>query len=168
MLHRDRDEVVAGERHLAGEQLVEHDAERVDVGVRVDVAALRLLGRDVVAGAEDGAGLGLALGASIGRAIPKSVTFASPLPFRSTFCGLTSRWTKPFSCANASPRAISIAELEHAVDRRAARSRPTSCFRFSPGDVLEDDERAAVVVAAVDHGDDVVVREAGDQLAPRG
>ena len=32
--HRDRDEVVAREGHLAAQQLVEHDAERVDVRLR--------------------------------------------------------------------------------------------------------------------------------------
>ena len=34
VLHRDRDGRVALERHPAGEHLVEHDAERVDVGLR--------------------------------------------------------------------------------------------------------------------------------------
>ena len=55
--HRDRDEVVALERRLARQQLVEHDAERVDVRQRVDLLAARLLGRDVVARAEHRPGL---------------------------------------------------------------------------------------------------------------
>ena len=38
VLHRDGDEVLAGERHLAGQQLVEDDPERVDVGALVDLA----------------------------------------------------------------------------------------------------------------------------------
>ena len=38
---------VALERRRAGQALVEHAAERVDVGARVDGAALDLLGRDV-------------------------------------------------------------------------------------------------------------------------
>ncbi len=57
MLHRDGDEVLAGERDIAGQQLVEHDAERVDVGLLVDAHALRLLGRDVVGRTEHRAGL---------------------------------------------------------------------------------------------------------------
>ena len=38
---------LAGERRLAGEQLVEHRAERVEVRARVGAAAERLLGRQV-------------------------------------------------------------------------------------------------------------------------
>ena len=51
---------LAREGHLAGQQLVENDPERVDVGALADLPALGLLGRDVVAGAEDGARLRLA------------------------------------------------------------------------------------------------------------
>ena len=40
--------VVALERRLAGQALVQHAAERVDVGARVDRLAADLLGRDVV------------------------------------------------------------------------------------------------------------------------
>ena len=52
MLHRNRDEVVARERHVAGEQLVQHDAERVDVRLCVHRLSARLLRRDVVGGSE--------------------------------------------------------------------------------------------------------------------
>ena len=54
---RDRDEVVAGERDVAREQLPEHDAERVDVCRRRDRLAARLLGREVLARAEHRTGL---------------------------------------------------------------------------------------------------------------
>ena len=50
------------ERRLAGEHLVEQDAERVDVRAGVDVLAHRLLGRDVVGGAEHPARLGEPVG----------------------------------------------------------------------------------------------------------
>ena len=50
--HRDGDEVLARERHLVREQLVENDAERVDVRLLVHPLPLRLLGRDVVGCAE--------------------------------------------------------------------------------------------------------------------
>jgi hypothetical protein len=69
--------------------------------------------------------------ASIGRAMPKSVTFASPFPFRSTFWGLTSRWTNPFSWANASAWAISIAS-SRARSTGSGPERTRSCLRFSP------------------------------------
>ena len=52
-----RDVGVARERQLAGQAVVEQAAERVDVGARVDPAALDLLGRDVVDRADHVAGL---------------------------------------------------------------------------------------------------------------
>ena len=55
VLHRHRDLVLALERDLAGEHLVEHDAERVEVGLAGDGRAQRLLGRDVVGRAEHAA-----------------------------------------------------------------------------------------------------------------
>ena len=54
---RVSDTVSAGEERLAGEHLVEHDAERPDVGPLVDRSAARLLGRHVGRGAEDDAEL---------------------------------------------------------------------------------------------------------------
>ena len=45
-------------RDLAGERLVEHAAERVDVGARVDRAFLELLGRGVVERPDHAPGLG--------------------------------------------------------------------------------------------------------------
>lgn len=49
----DRDRGVAAEGDVAGQQLVEQDADRVEVGAGVDRLALRLLGREVRGGAED-------------------------------------------------------------------------------------------------------------------
>jgi len=43
VLHRHRDLVLAVERHVADEHLVQHHAERVDVGLAVDVVPERLL-----------------------------------------------------------------------------------------------------------------------------
>ena len=51
---------VLGERHLAGEQLEEQAAERVDVDAGVDLAAGDLLGSDVIERADEAAGLGQA------------------------------------------------------------------------------------------------------------
>ncbi len=61
VLHRNGDEVLARERHLGGQQLVEDDAERVHVGRGRDRLTARLLGREVVARAEHRAGLRHAL-----------------------------------------------------------------------------------------------------------
>ena len=58
MLHRDLDRGVAGERHLAGEHLVEDDSERVEVGALVDRLAAGLLGRQVLRRPDDRARLG--------------------------------------------------------------------------------------------------------------
>ena len=57
LLERDRDGAVAVERHAPGEHLVEHDADRVEVGLLADRVALRLLGREVLRGAHDRPGL---------------------------------------------------------------------------------------------------------------
>ena len=165
VLHRDRDEVVARERHLAGQQLVENDPERVDVRAARRPAApgpaRARCSRRCRARCRSAVSLSWA---SSGRAIPKSVTFASPVPFRSTFCGLTSRWTKPCSWAKREPAGDRDRELERAARPAAGRSRADELLQVLAGDVLEDDERAAVVLAPVDHGDDVRVGEAGDEL----
>ena len=44
---------LATERPASGEELVQHDAEREDVGPRIDRLPERLLGRHVAAGADD-------------------------------------------------------------------------------------------------------------------
>src|SRR5205814_7144614 len=61
VLHRDDDEAFAGERNVTGQQLVQHGAERVDVAVRVDTVAGRLLRGDVVRRPQHRAGLGHAV-----------------------------------------------------------------------------------------------------------
>ncbi len=52
MAHRDGNRRCRCERHRPSEHLVEHDAERVDVGLRGDLLAECLLGGDVVGRAE--------------------------------------------------------------------------------------------------------------------
>ena len=58
LLHRDRDGALALEGDPSGERLVEHHPDRVEVGDRGHVHALRLLGREVVGGPHHRAGLG--------------------------------------------------------------------------------------------------------------
>ena len=88
-----------GERRLAGQHLVEHAAERVDVGAGVDVAlAARLLGAHVGRRADGEAGLGeLARRRppASARAMPKSATSVWPSAVSRMFSGLMSRCTTP-------------------------------------------------------------------------
>src|SRR5437868_5021955 len=65
------------------------------------------------------------------RAIPKSVTFASPSPLSRTFCGFTSRCTSPCRCANARPCAICTAS-SRARRTGSGPLRSRNSFRFSP------------------------------------
>ena len=156
---RHGDEVVAGERHLAAQQLVEDGAEPVDVALRVRPLALRLLGRDVVARADDEPVVVMP-STSTARAIPKSVTFARPSPFRRTFCGLTSRWISPLLVRERERAADLERELERQVDRQR-RPAVDELLQRLTRDVLEDDELVAVLLAAVDHGDDPRMAEPG-------
>ena len=62
MLVGHRDRRVTDERRLAGEDFVEHAAQRVDIGAGVDRLAAGLLGRQVLRGADHRGGLGHAVG----------------------------------------------------------------------------------------------------------
>ena len=94
--------------------------------------------------------------------MPKSVTFAWPSPFKSTFCGFTSRWIEPLLVREREAARDLDRELERRRDRDAAvpLDQPLQVLAL---DVLEDDELPVVVLAAVDHGDDVRMRERRDR-----
>ena len=76
--------VAADERHRAGQRVEEDAAERVDVGARVEVADLRLLGRHVVDRAERHARAGQRGVRGLGPLLqmPKSVRNACSTPSR--------------------------------------------------------------------------------------
>ena len=96
------------------------------------------------------------------RAIPKSVTLRVPVAGTSTFCGLTSRCTSPFACAKASARAVWSASS--IASRTGSGAAPLDqLLQVLAVDELEDDELAPVLLAAVDHGDDVRVGELRDR-----
>jgi len=80
------------ERLLAGDELVERDAERPDVGPRVGHVAVQDLGGEVGGAPHQHADLG-----EIGRGLvlgdPKSMSFTSPSRESITFAGFTSRWS---------------------------------------------------------------------------
>ena len=63
VLHRDLDRLLARERDGAREHLVEHDADRVEIGGGADRAAARLLGGEVLGRADDRSDLGHLAGA---------------------------------------------------------------------------------------------------------
>ena len=113
----------AVERRVAGDQLVEHAAERVDV--RRGHRAARHCSGAMYAGvpaieASSGGG------SSTRRDTPKSMTLTrrrvAPAPIVSTnrFSGLTSQWTTPAACSAASAARDLRAERD---DRRRGRAR---------------------------------------------
>ena len=83
LLHGDADRIGAVEGQLARGGLVQHDAERVDVAGGGELLALRLLGGDIVSGAQHVE--------FFARAMPKSMTFTLPSGCTMMFCGLMSR-----------------------------------------------------------------------------
>ena len=106
----------AVEGAVAGEHLVEHRAQREEVGAGIGREAPHLLRRHVPIRADHHAGprLGERPAPSPARcrcsrggpslAIPKSRILARPPPVTGTrFSGLRSRWTMPRSCAAARP-----------------------------------------------------------------
>ena len=100
---------LAGERRPAGQHLVEHAAERPDVGPLVDRLAARLLGAHVGRGAEErpsrvppivtvGDFAQIWSGASLPAAAlasPKSSTLTTPSGVILMLAGFRSRWTMP-------------------------------------------------------------------------
>ena len=95
------------------------------------------------------------------RARPKSATFTVPSSSRRmTFSGLTSRWMMPARWA--APSACSTGR--HDVEGSARGERPLGLHHLAqglPGDVLHGEEHVAVVLALVEDGDDVGVRQPG-------
>ena len=148
----------ARERHLPGDRLEEHAAERVDVHARVDLLAQQLLGRGVVARAEEAADLRSAAPSTALTFFisPKSVRMqcsSSPSPSIRTLAGLTSRWTIPRACA-ASSASATCAISRAASGGASLRPPASSAARSEPVDVLHRHEQPPVLRArAVDAHD---------------
>ena len=145
---------------------MQDDAERVDVGLGVDALAARLFRRDVVARAENGAGLRLADG--IERANdPEVGHLGEAFAVQEHVLRLDVAVDEPLGVRERECSTDLEPELEHAPDgeRPAALDELLQVLAV---DELEDDELLAVLLAAVDHGDDVRMRELCDRarLAP--
>jgi hypothetical protein len=159
VLHGNGDEAVAAERRCPREELVEHDAEGVDVREGVDIAAARLLGRDVVARPHHRARLSQAR-LHVGRARDSEVGHLHiPVPEQHVL-RLHIAVDEPVCMRKGERPAGFDRELERRPDRK-----PTllldELLQVLAVDVLEDDELAPIRLAAVDHGDDVGVGELG-------
>ena len=161
VLHGDRHLVLAVERHVPDEHLVEHDAERVDVRLAVDVVPERLLGRHVVGGPEHAPVGGQALLVERARD-PEVGDLGRPLAVDQDVLGLDVA-VDDVARMGAAERAGDLDRVgERLVDRQPAHAADALLERLAL-DVLEDDVGAALVLAGVDHADDVRVRELGDR-----
>ena len=111
-----------------GERLVEHAAERVDVGAGVDRLAADLLRRDVVdACRRTGRSWSARPARRAWSARSRSGRRARSAPIR-TFAGLTSRWTRPRACA-ASSADGDLGDDPHARARARTPARARSGSR---------------------------------------
>ena len=154
MLHRNGDEVLARERNLAGEQLVEHDTERVDVRLLVDVQALCLLGSDVVGGSEYRPGLGHPA-LHVERARDAEVGHLRlAVAVQEDVLGLDVAVDEAAAMREGEPARDLSRQLERSRDRQrlVLLDQP---LEILPADELEDDELPPVMLAAVDHRHDV-------------
>ena len=160
VLHRDRDLVLAVERDVAREHLEQHDAERVDVGLAVDVVAERLLGRDVVGGPEHAAVGGQPL--LVERARDAEVgDLGRALRVDEHVLRLDVA-VHDAAVVRGAERAGDLDRVgDRLVDREPAHAADALLERLAL-DVLEDDVGTAVLLARVDHADDVRMVELGD------
>jgi hypothetical protein len=166
VLHGHGDLVLALERDLAGQHLPQHDPQGVEVGLPGAGVPERLLGRDVVGGAEHAAVRGQALLVQ-GAGDPEVRDLRASLGVDEDVL----RLHVAMDDVALVRRAERTRDLDGVGDGLADGQAPASLDALLERlalDVLEDDVRAAVVLARVDHGDDVRVRELrhGARLAP--
>jgi hypothetical protein len=161
VLHGDRDLRLAVERDVADEHLVQHHAQRVDVRLAVDVVAERLLGRHVVGRAEHAPVGRQAL--LVERAGDSEVgDLGGALAVDQHVLRLHVAMHDVVRVGTAE-RAGDLDRVgDRLVHRQAAHPADALLERLAL-DVLEHDVRAALVLAGVDHADDVRVAELGDR-----
>ena len=160
MLHRDAHDRLRGERDIAGQHLVEKDAERVDVGARIDAASHGLLRGDVVGRPEHAPGLGEPVG--LQRASDAEVRHLRPALGVDQYVlrlhvavneAPSMGGRKPASDLDRVGRGLVDGQRPHALDPLLERLTVY---------VLEDDVGVAAILAGVDHGNDVRMGELRD------
>ena len=161
VLHRHGHLCVRLEGRLSGEHLVEHDPERVDVGLAGDLAPERLFGRHVVRRAEHAAGGGEALGlqragdAEVGDLGAAVAVDQDVLRLHVAMDELV--------LVGALERAADLDRVCHRLGHRQAPEPADALLQRLALHVLEDDVGIPVVLAGVDHGHDVRVVELRDR-----
>jgi hypothetical protein len=159
LLHRDGHGPVAVEGHPPGEHLVEDDADRVAVAGRGHLVAARLLGRQVLGGADDRPGLGhVGLGARPGDAEVGHLQVAVLGDEHVLGLHVAVHHVAPVGGAERGEDLLGEVDRLQRGERGAA---PDHLLEVRPRQVLHDDVVAAVRLAAVVDRDDVGVVEAG-------
>ncbi len=166
VLHRDGHLRVGLEGRLAGEHLVQDDAERVDVRLARDLVAQRLLGRHVVGRAQHASGGGEPL--RLERPCDSEVRdLGAPVGVDQHVLRLHVP-VHELGGVRGLERAPDLDRIRHRLGHRQPSQPPDAVLERLAVDVLEDDVGSAVVLARVDDGHDVRMVQPGDGagLAP--
>ena len=151
-----------GERPLAAQQFVEHDAGGKQVAACVDRLAAALLGRHVARRADHRAGL-----RQVGAYLAAKCRNPSSSPVRSAssrmFAGFTSRCTMPRPCAQASASSIWPMIATACGGWKPARLRQ-HLAEIAAVDIFHRQERIPLVHREVVDRDDVRMRAAAGGL----
>src|ERR671922_189933 len=155
VLHCDCHLCIRLERDLPGQHLVEHDPQRVDVGLLGHLVSERLLRRDVVGCPEHPPRGREALG--LERAGDAEVRDLGPtVGIDQHVLGLHVAVDEPVR-VGALECARDLDRIGHGLRHGQAAVAPDAVLERLALDVLEDDVGSALVLAGVDHRDHVVM-----------
>ena len=164
VFERDRDRRLAVERQSPGHHLVKHDAQRIEIGTRVEFAPLRLFRRDVRDAAHHHPGLRDADGVLRDRARDAEIA---------EFDDVVAGYEDVGGLDVAVQQALTVRECEPGrdlggvIDRDGFRDAPLAAQhrrqRFTLDQFHDDEVRIAFVTEIVDV-DDVGMREPGGGL----
>ena len=158
MLHGDLDRRLARERHVSGEELVEDDPGGVEIRGLVDRRAARLLGREVLRGADDRALLRHLARAGARDAEVRDLDHA--LRVDDDVVRLDVAVDDPVA-VRVAERSEDLARVRDGDRHRARATLADQLLERAPLDVLHDDEVRAVRLPAVVDRDDVRMGEPG-------
>ena len=164
VLHGHGDEAVAAEGQLPGQALVEHDAQRVDVGARVDRAAVGLLGREVVGAPDEHVGArdaGLPVRVE-GARDPEVGELHGPVAGEEDVLGLDVAVDHPLRLG-VGQGAADLGADAGGLGGRQRPLAPDARLEVLPLHELHDEVGALVVLAPVEQVHEVRVRQAGHQ-----